>query len=204
MDYLVITQKNLKSAIAKATAVLRESGIVVYPTDTLYGLGCDALNEEAIRRVFAAKKRQEDKPLSIAVTGLGMMERYAHVTPEAKSLAEKFLPGALTLILRKRDLPDVLTSNQEKVAIRVPDNEVALGLIESLGRPITATSANLSGMKPPITPQEAMRQVEADLILDGGKLESRVPSTIVDLSGRPRPLRKGRIKWDDIERVISA
>jgi L-threonylcarbamoyladenylate synthase len=202
MDYFVVTRDNIVSVLAKATDVLNRGGLVVYPTDTLYGLGCDALNADAVRRVFIAKKRPMEKPLSIAVSSLEMMEKYAHVTKEAKSLAREFLPGALTIVLRKRNLPEILTSGRENVAVRVPDNEVALGLIESLGRPITATSANLSGMEPPITPQESLRQIKADMTLDGGKLESRIPSTIVDLTSRPRLLREGKIKRRDIERVI--
>ncbi|MEE9594722.1 MAG: L-threonylcarbamoyladenylate synthase [Candidatus Hydrothermarchaeales archaeon] len=203
MDHLIVKRENLESAIAEAISVLRDGGLVVYPTDTLYGLGCDALNEEAIKKVFTIKKRPEDKPLSIAVSSIGMMEKYAYVTPLADFLAKKFLPGALTVILPKKNLPDILTSNKEDVAIRVPDNEVALKLIESLGRPITATSANLSGMEPPTTPNDAMRQIDADLILDSGDLESKVPSTLVDLTGKPRLLRAGKIKWKEIERVVS-
>ncbi len=202
MEHLIVTGKNLEPAIEKAASVLRAGGLVVYPTDTLYGLGCDALNGEALKKVFAVKKRPEDKPLSIAVSSLEMMRRYTQVTPEAEALAKRFLPGALTLVLRKKDLPDILTAGEKNVAIRIPGNKLALRLIGTLGHPISATSANLSGMEPPVTAEEAMRQIQVDLVLDSGRLEARIPSTIVDLSGRPKLLREGKIKWSEIEKVL--
>jgi len=203
MDHLVVRQDNIGMIIENAASVLKDGGLVVYPTDTLYGLGCDALNEEAIMKVFRAKSRSKEKPISIAVSSLEMMKKYASVTPLAESLAKQFLPGGLTLILSKKNLPDILTSNKKEIAVRIPDDKVALKLIQALGRPITATSANISGMEPPATPEEVANQIEADLIIDRGKLESKVPSTIVDLTGPPKLLRAGKIKWEEIEKVVS-
>jgi L-threonylcarbamoyladenylate synthase len=194
--------KGIEEKIKEAARILREGGLVVYPTDTLYGLGANALDEKAVERVFKVKKRPFSKPLPIAVNSLEMMRRYASVNERAECLAERFLPGAVTLVLNKRDIPDVLTAGSEKVAIRIPKHEVALKLIEFAGSPITTTSANLTGMIPPISVEEVVAQIKVDVILDGGRLGSRIPSTLVDITGEPKILREGKIKREEIERVI--
>ncbi len=179
----------------KATAdIIRRGGVVVYPTDTLYGLGCNALDPRAIERVFKLKNRPYSKPLSIAVSSAEMLERYAYLDEKGRELLERFLPGALTVILRKKELPEILTSGKEAVAVRIPDSEVTLALIENCGVPITATSANLSGARPPVSVEEALEQINnVDIALDNGVLGSRVPSTIIDLTTKPKIIREGRI-----------
>jgi len=175
--------------------VIKTGGVVVYPTDTLYGLGADALDVAAIHKIFELKKRPLSQPLPIAVSNMKMLKDYAVVDKKSGAFIEKFLPGPLGVIMKKRDnLPDVLTSGLDNVAVRIPDNPVALRLITCLEAPITTTSANLSGKVPPISVDEVLSQIsEIDLILDGGKLESRDPSTIVDLSGEPKIIRVGKI-----------
>lgn len=190
--------------IRLAARVIKAGGVVVYPTDTLYGLGADALDEDAIRKVFELKKRSLSQPLPIAVSNMKMLKDYAVVDEKSEAFIEKFLPGALGVILKKRDnLPDVLTSGLDNVAVRIPDNPVALRLITYLEAPITTTSANLSGKAPPISVEEVLSQIrDVNLILDGGKLESRDPSTIVDLSGEPKVVRVGRVPVDVITMAL--
>lgn len=180
------------SEIEIAKKIILSGGLVVYPTDTLYALGCNALNEKAILRVYEVKKRPLSNPLPIAVASLEMMKRYAYVDERAEKLAKKFLPGALTLVLKKKEtLPKVLTSGLDKVAIRIPAHKLALKLIEFLDFPLVTTSANISGKAPPASVEEV--KIKADYIINGGKLEG-TPSTIVDLtSAKPRILRRGKI-----------
>ncbi|MFQ5975834.1 MAG: L-threonylcarbamoyladenylate synthase [Candidatus Hydrothermarchaeales archaeon] len=192
-----------KTDIRRASDIIKAGGVVVYPTDTLYGLGADALNEDAIKKVFKIKKRPLSMPLPIAVSDIKMLSTYAHVDAKAKAVIEKFLPGPLAVILKKKNLPDVLTSGLENVALRIPNNPVALDLIAHLDVPITTTSANLSGKAPPISVKEVLAQIsDINLILDGGELESRQPSTIIDLTGKSKVVRVGRIPTDVITKVL--
>lgn len=189
--------------VEEAVEILKKGGLVIYPTDTLYGLGCNALDELALKSVFAVKKRPTSNPLSIAVSDVEMMKEYAELPEAAEKLADAFLPGALTIVLKKKNLPDILTGGLAKVGIRIPNSDIALKLTELLGAPITATSANISGNSPPVSVEEAISQIpEADVILNRGPLRERVPSTIVDLSGKPKILREGAIKKAELETVI--
>lgn len=189
--------------LEEAVDALKRGALVIYPTDTLYGLGCNALDESAVERVFAAKNRLASKPLPIVVSDIPMLKRYAELTDTAKKLAEAFLPGALTIVLKKRNLPDVLTGGLPKVGVRIPKSDIALRLIELSGAPITATSANISGNPPPVSAEDAASQIkDADIVLDGGPLAGSVPSTVVDLTGKPKILREGVIKKGELERVI--
>ena len=167
-------------------------------------LGADALDPEAVARVYEVKRRPLSKPLSIAVSSLEMLRRYAYLDEKAQRLAGRFLPGPLTLVLRKRDLPEILTSGLPKVGVRIPADHRALELIERFGKPVTATSANITEEIPPITVEEVLEQLTGvDLILDGGPLDpSRVPSTIVDMVGEPKVLREGRIKREELEAFL--
>jgi L-threonylcarbamoyladenylate synthase len=195
--------QNIEKKLKLAAEVIQSGGLVVYPTDTLYGLACDALNKEAIARVFKVKKRPISNPLPIAVNDLKMLEKYAFVDERAEKIAKRFLPGALTIILKKKALPDILTSGLDSIAIRIPDNKTALKLIGYSGVPITTTSANISGKEPPISVEEVIEQIkDIDVILDYGGLESRLPSTILDLTGKPKILREGKIPKAEVMRAL--
>tara|TARA_B100001964_G_scaffold245838_1_gene337483 strand:+ start:6005 stop:6616 length:612 start_codon:yes stop_codon:yes gene_type:complete len=183
-------QRNLQ----KASDILKLGGMIIYPTDTLYALGGDALSEELIQKVFTAKNRPLSKPLPIAVSDIRMMEKFAKINNDVKKIADKFLPGAVTLILKKKKkLPESLTSGLNKVAVRIPGNKAAIELIRISGRPLITTSANFTGNPPPISIEEVPLELGADLALDHGVLGERVPSTIVDVTGKPRIVREGKI-----------
>ncbi|MFA7197681.1 MAG: L-threonylcarbamoyladenylate synthase [Methanoculleus sp.] len=184
--------------IDMAVKVLSRDGLVVYPTETVYGLGVDALSEDAVMRVYEAKNRPVSKPISIAVSDMDMLTAVAVVDEAARAFIERFLPGPVTVILPARScLPEVLTGGTGLIGIRWPANEIAIAIIEGLDAPITATSANISDDIPPTRPDEV--SVPNDYIVDGGELPG-TPSTVVDLTTR-RILRKG-VEWEAVEAFL--
>jgi L-threonylcarbamoyladenylate synthase len=192
-------------AIKKAVNVIRNGGIVVYPTDTVYGLGADALNPTAVQRVFTVKNRPMHLPLPVVVRDLTMAKRLAVVDDQAQRLIDAFWPGALTIILEKKPfVPLILTGGGSSVGLRVPNHSVPLMMLELCGVPLVATSANKHGGASPVVAEEAQRQLgnEVDLILDGGPASGQ-PSTIIDLTKRPPLLvRRGPITRDVIESIV--
>lgn len=180
--------------------ILKNGGIILYPTDTLYGLGVDALNVEALKKLKALKGRSDSKPISIVVADMAMAEEYAEVTPLARHLAEAFLPGKLTLVLSaKENLPIELTAGTGTIGIRIPNHLLCLNLARDFGRPFTATSANVSDEEPKnsateILAQFGMRAQDIDKVIDVGTLPESLPSSTVDARGEtPVVLREGAI-----------
>ncbi len=182
-----------------AVEVLERGGLVIYPTDTTYGLAADSENREAVLKVYRVKVRPRSNPLTIAVSDFEMMARYAVFDERLKRFMEEFLPGAVTFILPKTErVPDEV--NPRAIGVRIPDNPIAIELVRRFGRAITATSANISGKPPAYTPEEAMIALpEVDLIIDAGPLPRRPASTVVDLtSGRPELVREGPVPFVEI------
>jgi len=179
--------------IEKAAEVLRGGGVVVYPTDTLYALGASIYDENAVKRVYEIKRRPPSMHMPVAVGSVDLIESVAVMNGNARKIARKFLPGALTLVMEKReDVPETVAG--EKIAVRVPDCDAALELA-SLAGPITATSANIHGMEEPSDVEISRKQLGgmADIYIDGGELGG-IPSTIVDVSGGEiRIIREGTI-----------
>ncbi len=196
-----------KEALEEAGEILRNGGLVAFPTETVYGLGGDALNPLSSRKIYAAKGRPSDNPLIVHVC---KMEDVASITKEipesAKKLAEKFWPGPLTMILRKSELvPYETTGGLDTVAVRMPDNAIAQALIEAAGGYVAAPSANLSGKPSPTLAKYVMEDMDGriDLVLDGGTLGIGLESTIVDLTGEvPEILRPGYITGEMLEEVL--
>jgi len=184
--------------IDMAVRVLRRDGLIVYPTETVYGLGADALSEDAVLKVYEAKNRPLSRPISIAVSDMDMLGAVAVLDEAARAFIERFLPGPVTVVLpAKSCLPAILTGGTGLVGIRWPDHEVALAIIARLDSPITATSANVSGEIPPTRPEDVY--VPNDYVVDGGELPG-TPSTVVDLTTR-RILRKGA-EWEALEAFL--
>jgi len=180
-------------AVERAVEILRHDGLVVYPTDTIYGLGADALSEEAILRVYEAKRRPVSQPISIAVSDFEMAFGIARIDRRALAFMEAFLPGPVTVVVPARSsLPEILTGGTGMIGIRLPAHPVPLRLIGLLDSPITATSANQHGARDPVSPDEC--HVMHDLLIDGGRLSS-TPSTVVDLS-QGAILRRGALAED--------
>lgn len=169
---------------------LKQGNVVIYPTDTLYALGADATNPQAIEKVYKIKGRDKNKPLSIAVGSIEDIEKYAYTTPLSKKLAQTFLPGPLTLVLKKKDTLAPNLTSDETIAIRVLNHP----LFEYISFPLTATSANISGKDTPETLKAIEKELkEIKVGIDGGTLNGN-PSTIVDCRGeKPLVLREGAI-----------
>ncbi len=182
--------------------------IFLYPTDTLYGLGVNATDAEAVRLLQTLKGRPDGKPISVMVSDMRMMEAYAVVTPLARRLAEKFLPGALTLVLSTTNLREEITAGTGTVGLRIPAHEAALSLVRSLGYPLTATSANVAGMNPErsvpkILAQFGERASMITQIIDYGELRESRASTVIDARGEtPVILREGALSSEEIFSVL--
>ena len=184
-----------RGSCERASKLVRDGGLVVYPTDTVYGLGCDPFNERAIRRLFEAKGRTS-KPVPVLCSTVARASELVELTPKALQLATDHWPGALTIVapLRRR-MPYQLTQGSSKLGVRVPAHEACLGLISSCGGWLTGTSANLTGRPSARTALEASSQLGrlVDLILDGGRLSGK-ESTVVEVVGdRVAILRTGPI-----------
>ncbi len=189
--------------IARAAELLRGGGLVAFPTETVYGLGANALDEAAVRRIFAAKRRPADNPLIVHVPDAdGLDVVAAEVTPLARRLAERWWPGPLTLVLSARpEVPSVTTGGLASVAVRVPDHPVAAALLKRARVPVAAPSANRSGRPSPTTAQHVADDLgdEVDLILDAGPCRVGVESTVVDARGsEPVILREGGVTREDL------
>ena len=201
MEIVEASEENIR----KAAVIIRLGGVVIYPTDTVYGLGCDPANVDATRRICEIKGRA-DKPLPLACSDVETARRIVEFNPIAERLAERFWPGPLTMVLPARvDYPIWVTHGARTLGVRVPDHQVARRLAKLSGGVIVSTSANKSGEPPPKTAQEAAEQIgeEVDLILDAGPAPLRQPSTVIDLSGDELwIIRPGPIRADDIKRAL--
>jgi len=200
---LFLTQND----IPKAAAILRAGGLVAFPTETVYGLGADALSETAVRKIYAAKGRPSDNPSIVHVADTSDLEKLTDfVSPAVQKLAETFWPGPLTIIVPKSAcVPAVVTGGLSTVAVRLPANEIARALIRQAGTPIAAPSANLSGKPSPTAAAHVHEDFcgKIDAIIDGGNCSVGIESTIIDMSGAvPEILRPGAISAAEIARVL--
>ena len=194
----------LQDQIQTAVDLLKRGGVVAIPTDTLYGLAADPLDEDAVRRIFRLKGRPAGNPIPLLLSDPEDLHRWAARIPEsARRLTDRLWPGPLTLVLRRSDeVPDVVTGGGDTVGLRVPDHTVPRSISRLLGAPLTGTSANRSG-SPGLSTAHAVRcelSGEVDFVVDGVSGQDGRPSTVVDLSGdRPRILRRGAVSAAEIE-----
>jgi len=186
-----------RAALRAAADTVRAGGVLALPTETFYGLAVAALDAGAVRRVFELKGRPESKPLLVLVDSVAMAETVAHVTAPARDLMKRYWPGALTLVMPARDtVPSVVTAGSGTLGVRLSPHPIARGLVELLGEPVTAPSANPNGLPPPTTAQAVLDyfQEGIDLVLDGGATAGGEPSTVLDLTlDPPRVLRQGAV-----------
>lgn len=201
------TQQLKAKDIEQAAAMLRAGGIVAVPTETVYGLAADALNEKAVEAVYTAKGRPEQKPLSVLVNGMDMVETVCtEIPPVAYRLAIAFWPGPLTMVLKSKGaVPNVVTAGGSTLGVRCPDHPVTLSLIGTLGRPLAAPSANPSGAPSPKCAQEVTAGLNGkiDAVVDGGRCTVGVESTILDLSlNPPKLLRMGGLSREILDTVL--
>ena len=203
----IITVKDDFTPLEKAAQIIRKGGLVVFPTETVYGLGANALNAEACKNIYAAKGRPSDNPLIIHISDTGELEKYTKIntSPDSalmKRLAESFMPGPVTMILPKADIiPSQVTAGLDTVAVRFPSHPVARKLIELSGVPIAAPSANLSGSPSPTTAQHVINDLDGrvDMIIDGGACDLGLESTIImPKDGRIKLLRPGAVTLEQL------
>jgi L-threonylcarbamoyladenylate synthase len=195
---------SLQKQIEQGVSILKEGGVVAFPTDTVYGLGACVNLPRAVARVYEVKGRAKNMPLPLLLADKSQIEEVTEaVPPLARLLAEKFLPGGLTMVLFKsKSVPDTVTSGGKTVAIRIPAHPVPLARARGVGTPIVGTSANLSGQPSALTAEEVYAQLDGrvDLIIDGGRRPGGRESTIVDLTGKtPRVLREGAISREELK-----
>lgn len=201
--YLDLINENNIEKLKEPALVIKNGGIVVFPTETVYGIGTNAFNENAVRKLYDIKERPLNKPISLLVSDIEMAKKITtDITELEYKIMGKFFPGPLTLVLKKKDIiPDIVTSNFNTVGIRIPDNQIARKLIEYSGCPIATTSFNISG-KPSsddLNDSSINFENDVDYFIDGGKCKIGVASTVVQIiDGMPHILREGKIKENDI------
>jgi L-threonylcarbamoyladenylate synthase len=203
MNTLRLTEKE----ISKAAQIIKTDGLVAFPTETVYGLGANALSPAAVKKIYAAKGRPSDNPM---IVHIGRASDIGQLTPtlsaDIVSLIENFWPGPLTLVVKKKpEVPDVTTGGLDTVAIRMPDHATALKLIDAAGCPIAAPSANLSGKPSPTKTVHVVKDLtgKIDAIIEGADCKVGIESTVLDVSGEiPTILRPGVITPEDIEAVM--
>jgi L-threonylcarbamoyladenylate synthase len=193
--------------IRRARRMLRSGQVVAFPTDTVYGVGADAFQPEAVAALYTVKSRPKDKAIPILVSQIEDIVRVARVVPIAAwELVQRFWPGGLTLVLpRAERVPAVLTAGGSSVAVRCPDHPVPLDLMNAIGSPLAATSANLSGQASPTNAHQVLNQLagRVPLIIDGGECPGGISSTVVDLSVTPpRLLRVGAIPAAELRNAL--
>ncbi len=197
--------------LERAAKLILKGEVIVCPTDTGYAFSANALNTRAVAKVFSLKARPFSNPIYIAVNSIAEGEKYAHINEAARYLAVHYLPGAITLVLPKKDIiPAMLVAGLNAVGIRIPDNRIILRLAEITGLPLTATSANISGKPGTYSVEEVATQLGENLqqvamVLDQGPLKIREVSTIVNLAVTPPQLiRQGRVSWLEIREILNS
>ena len=195
--------------LEEAARLIGRGEVVVCPTDTGYAFSANALDIKAVARVFNLKGRSYSNPVHVAVNSIEEAGKYAYVDESARQLASRFLPGALTLVLPKKDIiPGMLVAGLDTIGIRIPDNNVILTLASMTERPLTATSANISGQPTPYAVEEVTEQLgeairDVALVLDQGTLTMHELSTIIDLSvSPPQLIRQGRVSWLEVREFL--
>lgn len=193
----------IKNESGIAPEIIRNGGLVAVPTETVYGLAASGLNSDAVAKIYEVKNRPEVKPISLLVSGMKDVEKFCRDIPkEAYTMAEKFWPGPLTMILwRNTSVPDIVTSGGETVGVRCPDHEVTLDIIRKAGVPLAAPSANLSGCPSPKNLEQVLEYFNGKIecAVDGGQCSVGIESTIVDMTQNPpKILRMGGLSKERI------
>lgn len=203
-------EQETETIINSAVDILGSGGVIVYPTDTLYGLGANAFDENAVLKVFRIKKQSRKKPISIIVRDIKMARRVACIDSKVEEILNRIWPGPITVVLRKKDVvPYLLTGDGETVAIRIPKNNFISKLMDSLDFPLTATSANISGEKDLLKPEMIIEKFAStenspDLFINNGEIIDMKPSTIIDLTTtNPKIIRMGVVGKEEMQKIFS-
>jgi len=196
MKILKISKKNLKKLVKIAKNSIKKGEVLVCPTDTVYGLICDATNKKAVKKLFKIKKRLKEKAIPIFVKDIKMAKNLAKIDKKQEKFLKKVWPGKVTLVLKRKRGQKIYGVDKKTIGLRIPKYKLVNVLLKKLNRPLTGTSANISGKPPSTKIKEVMRQfknqkIQPDLILDAGNLKPSKPSTVIDLTKKkPKILRK--------------
>ncbi|MBI2463254.1 MAG: threonylcarbamoyl-AMP synthase [Candidatus Spechtbacteria bacterium] len=204
-----MAKDNEEDVISRAIQALQNGGVIIYPTDTLYGLGVDIKNDAAARRLFALKKRPENKPVPVLVDSIAMAKEYAFIDAKQEKVLGSLWPGPVTVILwKKNKISSLVASGGQTVGLRIPASQFCINLIHAFGGAISGTSANISGEQPslaldPILVQFREHARYPDFVIDAGTLKSSPPSTVVDLTGHsPKILRVGPVTAGQLKMIL--
>ena len=205
-NYLDFKEKIDYTKLKEVARTIKQGGVVVFPTETVYGIGANGLSANAVKRIYEVKQRPLNKPISLLVNGTDMINEIAQdITDLEKALIREFFPGPLTIILKKKDIvPNIVTANSNTVGVRMPSNEIALKLIEYAGVPIATPSANISGKPSGTNMEDIMKDFEGkvDYFIDDGPSKIGISSTIVQvIDGVPHILRQGKITEEQIMNI---
>ncbi len=192
MKRVKLTENNISDIVREAADKLQKGRAIIFPTDTLYGLGADALREDAVERFFALKKRPANKPIPLFVKDIDMAKELAFIDKKQEEILSKFWPGAFTFVLNKRKkVSSRLSANTQKIGLRIPNNDFCRALLNEFNSPITASSANISGMENPADVDEIINQFKAESVTPSFVIEADKqagePSLVVDISFPQKP-----------------
>lgn len=206
--YLNLANETDYTKLKEAARIINNGGIVVFPTETVYGIGANSLKEAAVKKLYVVKQRPLNKPISLLVNSIDMIEQITKdITELEYALIRKFFPGPVTIILKKKNIiPNVVTANSDTVGIRMPANEIALKLIEYADVPIAAPSANISGKPSGTNLKDIMKDFDGkvDYFIDSGPSKIGLASTIVQvIDGVPKILREGSISEEQIKKYVA-
>ena len=197
--------KCTSDAVARCASVIMKGGVIVFPTDTIYGMGCDPYNDRAVERIFAIKGRDEKKPVPVLAHSMADTEKLVSLGDAGRALAKKYWPGALTIVAPVKDngISRKVTAGGDSLAVRVPANKCVLSLLKQC-KYLVGTSANPSGSAPLKSAQEVLDSLlwGYDALLDGGPVRKGVESTVVDITRKPKILRKGAIKASEVKELL--
>lgn len=209
MKQIKLDPDNIEKTSNDTAKILKSGGAVIYPTDTLYGLGVNALNENAVIKVQKIKRQDKNKPISVVVKDMKMAKKIACIDSKVEKILGKVWPGSITIVLRKKDIvPYTLTGGEETIAIRISDNKFISTLMEKIDFPITTTSANISGEKNLLESAEIINKFKnsipyLDLFVDAGDIKNPTASTIVDLTTTvPKIIRMGIVGKDKMQKFF--
>lgn len=196
-----------KEELADCVQTLRKGGVIIFPTETVYGIGTNAYCEESVKKIYEVKQRPGEKPLSIMVGNEEEISKYAVISNEIEEkIIKNFMPGPLTIILKKKTgIFDYISSGKDTIGIRIPDNKMIMSILKESKLPVVAPSANISGKPSGIILEEILKDFDGkvDICINGGKAKLSEPSTIVQvIDNKPVILRQGKIKLEEIEEVL--
>jgi len=185
---------------------LENDGIIIFPTDTVYGVGCNCFSEKAIKKIFDIKQRLKENPISVLTNNVEKINKVAHnISQKQEKLIKEYMPGALTIILEKnKEVPSILTANLDTIGVRIPDSKIALEILENFKYPLATTSVNVAGDNPGIEIDDFIETFKdkVDIIIDGGKSEIGIASTVVsvDKDDNIKVLRQGKVSVNNFKK----